>query len=225
MNMRTIGISLLTFALTGIASAQEPKPEPEKKPAAPAAAKAPRVTLETSHGDIVLELNPAKAPITTKNFLSYVNEGFYNGTMFHRVISTFMIQGGGFELVDGTGTQKKVKAPIKNEAKNGLKNLRGAISMARTGAPHSATTQFFINVVDNAGLDPKTAENPRGFSADGYAVFGKVVKGMDVVDKIRQEKTGLKVLKARHPSGQLIESRMQDVPVKDVVIKKASVVK
>jgi len=118
--------------------------------------------------------------------------------------------------------EKKTRAPIKNESKNGLKNTRGAISMARTNDPDSATSQFFINVVDNAMLDPKSADNPEGFSPDGYAVFGKVVEGMDVVDKIRQVDTGTKRLQARGPSDQLIEQLMQNVPLQDVVIKKAT---
>ena len=226
MTMRIIGLTM-ALACSGLALAEEKDvPEPGKKqsPAAKAGSK-PRVTLETNLGNIVPQLDPGKAPITTKNFLAYVNDGFYDGTIFHRVISTFMIQGGGFELVDGTGTQKQTKAPIKNEAKNGLKNVRGAISMARTSDPDSATTQFFINVVDNPGLDPKSEANPRGFSPDGYAVFGMVVEGMDVVDKIKSLDTGMKRLKARHPSGQLLEQPMRDVPLQNAVIKKASVAK
>ena len=228
MNVRTIGISLLSIALAGFAPCQETKKEDQPAPAGkPASAPAgPRVSFETSMGTFVLELNPTDAPLTTKNFLSYVEEGFYNGIIFHRVIPNFMIQGGGFELVDGMGTQKKTKAPIKNEGKNGLKNLRGAISMARTNAPDTATTQFFINVVDNPGLDPKDpVTNPRGYTPDGYAVFGKVVEGMDVIDKIKAAETGVKKLKARHPSGQLIEQPMQNVPLEVVVIRKASLVK
>ncbi len=226
MSMRTIGVTL-ALGFTGLALAQETgEPASEKKPiAVPQAGAKPRVTLETNFGNIVLQLDPEKAPVTTKNFLSYVNDGFYDGTIFHRVISTFMIQGGGFELVDGTGTQKQTKAPIKNEAKNGLKNLRGAISMARTNDPDSATTQFFINVVDNPGLDPKTAANPGGYSPDGYAVFGMVVEGMDVVDKIKSIDTGMKRLKARLPGGQLLERRMSDVPLQNAIIKKASATK
>lgn len=183
----------------------------------------PRVTFETSEGSFVLELDPVNAPISTKNFLSYVSDGFYDNTLFHRVIDGFMIQGGGFELIDGRGSQKETKAPIKNEAQNGLKNLRGSISMARTNDPDSATSQFFINVVDNPSLDPKSAENPQGFSPDGYAVFGKIVEGMETVDKIRQSETGRKRMMARAPSGELIENVMSDVPLRDAVIKKASI--
>ena len=133
-----------------------------------------------------------------------------------------MVQGGGFELIDGQGTQKETRNPIRNEAKNGLQNTRGTISMARTRNPDSATSQFFINVGDNPGLDPKTAENPQGFSPDGYAVFGKVIEGMEVVDKIKQINTGVRPLKARGPGGDLRETPMQNVPLQDVVIKKAT---
>ena len=194
------------------------------EPGAPADQPAgPRVTFETSEGSFVLELDAVNAPISTENFLSYVNDGFYDGTIFHRVIDGFMIQGGGFELIDGKGSQKETKAPIKNEAKNGLKNLRGSISMARTNNPDSATSQFFINVVDNPGLDPKSADNPQGFSPDGYAVFGKIVDGMETIDKIRQSETGVKRMMVRAPSGELMENPMSDAPLRNAVIKKASV--
>lgn len=136
----------------------------------------PMVHVQTSLGDIVIELDAEKAPISAKNFLEYVDSGYYNGTIFHRVIDGFMIQGGGF---DSDFKQKTPRAPIKNEGKNGLKNDRGTIAMARTSDPNSATAQFFINVADNGGLD-----HPRP-DGHGYAVFGKVTKGMDVVDKIK----------------------------------------
>ena len=138
----------------------------------------PLVKLETSMGDITLELYPDKAPVTVANFLEYVKAGFYNGTIFHRVINGFMIQGGG---LDAQMNQKPTRAPIKNEADNGLKNEAYTIAMARTGDPHSATAQFFINVADNTFLN-HTAKTPQGW---GYAVFGKVVKGREVVDKIK----------------------------------------
>ena len=157
---------------------------------------APRMEINTSQGKIVLELNADKAPKTVENFLQYAQSGFYDGTIFHRVIPGFMIQGGGFEPAM---TQKKTRAPIDNEAKNGLKNARGAISMARTGAPHSATAQFFINLVENQSLDYPS------FDGWGYAVFGKVVEGMDVVDKIAGVATGR--------SGP-----HQDVPIEPVII-------
>jgi len=137
----------------------------------------PKVLMKTSKGDITIELYANKAPITVKNFLSYVDEKFYDGTIFHRVIKGFMIQGGGYTP---EFHEKGAKPPIKNEAANGLKNLRGTIAMARTAEVDSATSQFFINHVDNPGLDYKDS-TPEGF---GYAVFGKVISGMDVVDAI-----------------------------------------
>ena len=174
----------------------------------------PKVLLETNHGDITVELNQQKAPITVKNFISYVEKKFYDNTIFHRIIDDFMIQGGGFSN-DEMPAQKKPDAPIKNEGKkSGLSNIRGSIAMARTNDPHSATSQFFINVVDNKNLDPG------GFSADGYAVFGKVTKGMDVVDKIKSVKTGSTPLKTLRGVGA-----MRDVPVKKVIIKSAKLVK
>jgi len=143
----------------------------------------PQVVLETSQGDITLELDAERAPKTVENFLAYVRDGHYNGTIFHRVIPDFMIQGGGFT---SDFQQKPTRAPIQNEADNGLKNARGTVAMARTGNPHSATAQFFINTVDNGFLDHQ-APNPRGW---GYAVFGKVTAGMDVVDRIQRLPTG-----------------------------------
>ena len=145
--------------------------------------KMPRVRLVTTLGDIVIELNQAKAPKSVDNFLTYVNDGFYNGTIFHRVIDGFMVQGGGFTQ---DFKKKTVRAPIENEANNGLKNLNGTVAMARTNDPHSATAQFFINVTNNGFLDHRSP-SPRGW---GYAVFGKVVEGMDVVDTMRRTATG-----------------------------------
>jgi peptidyl-prolyl cis-trans isomerase B (cyclophilin B) len=159
------------------------------------------IKLETSKGDIQIELDSEKAPVTVENFLGYVRSGHYDGTIFHRVIDGFMIQGGGF---DHEMKQKDTREPIKNEADNGLKNEKYTLAMARTMDPHSATAQFFINVSDNSFLN-HTAPNPRGW---GYAVFGKVVEGQDVVDEIRKVKTG-----SHGPH--------QDVPVEPVVIKKA----
>ncbi|CDG86593.1 peptidylprolyl isomerase A [Xenorhabdus bovienii] len=168
--------------------------------AAPALAAETHVKLVTSAGEIELALDSNKAPITTKNFIEYVNEGFYNNTIFHRIIPGFMVQGGGFTK---DMKQKVAKAPIKNEADNGLRNLRGTIAMARTADKDSATSQFFINVADNAFLD----HGQRDF---GYAVFGKVVKGMDVVDKMSQVKTEN-------------VGPYQNVPVKPIVILSAKV--
>ena len=141
-----------------------------------------KATIETSMGSITLELDAVKAPVTVKNFCDYAKSGHYNGTIFHRVIDGFMIQGGGFTAAMD---QKPTNAPIKNEATNGLSNARGTIAMARTQVVDSATSQFFINLIDNTFLDHRGAD-PRGF---GYAVFGKVTDGMDVVDKIAKVKT------------------------------------
>lgn len=163
----------------------------------------PLVKLETSMGEIVLELNSEKAPATAANFLQYVKDGFYDGTTFHRVISTFMIQGGGF---DATMQEKPTRAPIKNEANNGLANAPYTIAMARTQDPHSATSQFFINVADNKMLNHRDQTMP-GW---GYCVFGKVIKGQEVVDKIKAVATATKGMH-------------QNVPVEPVTIIKATV--
>jgi peptidyl-prolyl cis-trans isomerase B (cyclophilin B) len=160
-----------------------------------------QVKLTTNQGDILIELDAEKAPLSVANFLSYVRSGHYNGTVFHRVIKGFMIQGGGFEA---GMKQKPTEAPIQNEANNGLKNAHYTLAMARTNAPHSATAQFFINTTNNGFLDFKS-ESPSGW---GYAVFGKVVQGQDVVDKIEKVKTA-----GRGGHG--------DVPVEDVIIEKA----
>jgi peptidyl-prolyl cis-trans isomerase A (cyclophilin A) len=163
----------------------------------------PVVVLETSMGDITIELMKDRAPVSVENFLQYVKDGHYNGTIFHRVIRGFMIQGGG---MTPDMTEKPTRPPIKNEATNGLKNARGTVAMARTQAVRSATAQFFINTADNAAL------NHKGLTPDeyGYAVFGKVVTGMDVVDKIEAAKTGSK-------------GPYQDVPLQAIVIKRAYV--
>jgi len=160
------------------------------------------IKFSTNHGDIVIELHADKAPITCANFTQYVQDGHYDGTIFHRVINNFMIQGGGF-MPDMM--QKATRDPIENEAKNGLKNVAGSIAMARTNQPHSASAQFFINVADNSFLDYP------GQDGWGYAVFGMVVEGMDVVNKIKEVKTGNK---AGH----------SDVPVEPIVIEKAEVI-
>jgi cyclophilin family peptidyl-prolyl cis-trans isomerase len=159
------------------------------------------VLMQTNQGDIKLALDKDKAPITVDNFVSYANEGFYDGTIFHRVIPGFMIQGGGFtpEM-----QKKETHEPIQNEAKNGLKNNRGSIAMARTPPPHTATAQFFINLKDNAFLDYP------GQDGWGYAVFGEVTEGMEVVDKIAAQPTGVK-------------NRMRDVPQTPVVIEKVTI--
>ena len=168
---------------------EEPQPEPKENP---------MVVIKTSLGDIKAELFQDKAPLSVANFLQYAKDGHYNGTIFHRVIDNFMIQGGGFTK---DMAQKSTRAPVKNEAANGLKNERGTLAMARTSVIDSATSQFFINVKDNDFLN-HTAPTPQGF---GYCVFGKVVEGMDVVDKIKSVQTG-----NRGP--------FQDVPVETVEI-------
>ncbi|MGV6850718.1 MAG: peptidylprolyl isomerase [bacterium] len=164
------------------------------------------VVLHTTMGDIKLSLNSEKAPKSVENFLTYVRAGYYDGTIFHRVISSFMIQGGGFTA---DLKRKETRDPIKNEADNRLKNKRGTIAMARTGAPDSATSQFFINVVDNDMLNYKSKDNGRTW---GYAVFGEVIDGMDVVDDIRFVETGAK------------KPFRQDVPLEPVIITKAEVI-
>lgn len=162
------------------------------------------IKLHTSLGEITLELDAEKAPKTVKNFIEYVESGHYNGTIFHRVIEGFMIQGGG---MTADMEQKPTRETIENEANNGLKNARGTVAMARTQAPHSASAQFFINVADNEFLNYRSPD----LNGWGYCVFGKVVEGMDVVDKIRAVKTGRRGF-------------FQDVPAEDVVIVRAEVV-
>ena len=170
--------------------------------AAHGAAWAQKVRMDTSLGEIVLQLDAAKAPKSVANFVEYAKAGHYDGTIFHRVIPDFMIQGGGF---DADMKQKPTRAPIALESKNGLANVRGSVAMARTNVPDSATAQFFINVKDNGALDAASARD-----GHGYAVFGKVVSGMDVVDKIKAVPTGSK-------------GPHQDVPVTPVVIRKVIV--
>ena len=179
-------------AVEEIAAAAEPAPETEQ------AKETDMVIIKTTLGDITVKLAADKAPLTVANFLAYADAGHYNGTIFHRVIDGFMIQGGGF---DAQMNQKPTKAAIKNEAANGLQNKRGTLAMARTAVVDSATSQFFINVKDNAFLDFR-APNPQGF---GYCVFGEVVAGMDVVDKIKGVRTGVK-------------AGMSDVPLETVEI-------
>ncbi|TRO31785.1 peptidyl-prolyl cis-trans isomerase [Pseudomonas putida] len=163
-----------------------------------------KVKLTTNHGDIVLQLDAEKAPLTTENFVQYVKDGHYNGTVFHRVIKGFMIQGGGFEA---GMSQKKTRTSIQNEADNGLKNKKYSIAMARTMEPHSASAQFFINASDNDFLN-HSGKNVQGW---GYAVFGEVIEGREVVDAIEKVATGSK---AGH----------QDVPKDDVIIEKAEII-
>jgi peptidyl-prolyl cis-trans isomerase B (cyclophilin B) len=192
-----IVIALIAIAIIAINLPQQQHPKAT-------GAKIMNVELKTSHGTIKLELYADKAPETVANFVQYVRDGHFNGTIFHRVIPGFMIQGGGF---DQDMQQKPTRAPIKNEADNGLTNEVGTIAMARTPDPHSASSQFFINVKDNTFLN-FTAPNPQGW---GYCVFGKVTEGMDVVNRIEHVKTG------NH-------GMHQDVPVEPVVIESASII-
>lgn len=193
--IRTLKLMFLVVTLCAITAAAWGADV--KKPALPQTH--PVVVMKTSMGSVKIELFADKAPVTVKNFLQYVDEKFYDGTIFHRVIPTFMIQGGGF---DAKLKQKPTHAPIINEATNGLKNEKGTIAMARTSIPDSATAQFFINVKDNPALDYRD-DTPRGA---GYAVFGKVIDGMDVVMKIKDVPTSF-------------QNGMGDVPVKTVTIE------
>jgi cyclophilin family peptidyl-prolyl cis-trans isomerase len=194
-----VGLSLM-LAGTGLARENDKMEEaaPEAAPEMKTEKESDMVIIKTTLGDIKVKLAEDKAPLSVANFLSYVDAGHYNGTVFHRVIDGFMIQGGGF---DKEMRQKTTKAPIKNEAANGLRNKRGTLAMARTMVVDSATSQFFINVKDNGFLDFRSPD-PQGF---GYAVFGEVVEGMDVVDKIKGVRTGFK-------------AGMQDVPLETVEI-------
>jgi peptidyl-prolyl cis-trans isomerase B (cyclophilin B) len=192
--MRKTLVYLMLFLFTTLSFATEKKMSDTQT----------KVKLTTSLGAIVIQLDNAKAPVSAANFADYVKSGFYDGTIFHRVIPGFMAQGGGFD----TGfNQKETKAQIKNEADNGLKNKRGTLAMARTNDPNSATAQFFINLKDNSFLD-HTSPTPNGW---GYAVFGEVVEGMDVVDAMAKQSTG-------NRGGH------QDVPKTDIVIEKAEIV-
>jgi peptidyl-prolyl cis-trans isomerase B (cyclophilin B) len=164
-----------------------------------------KVKLSTTLGDITIQLNTEKAPLSVKNFLTYVKEGFYDGTIFHRVIPDFMAQGGGMDI---NFKEKKNHSPIKNEADNGLKNKRGTLAMARTSSPDSATSQFFINYKDSSFLD-HTSPTPQGW---GYAVFGEVIEGMDIVDAMAKQATGSR-------------GGHQDVPKENIIINKAEVIK
>ncbi len=201
--------SLLTLAFVGLFSsfsfAQEPTEPvaPEKKEKAPAPAPVPAkevtVVVSTSMGDIHIELDSKNAPGTVENFLKYVDSKSYDGTIFHRVMNGFMIQGGGFKIEKDTFKKTKTNAPIKNESEKTPANMRGTIAMARTSAPNSATNQFFINVADNAFLNYPN-------NGGGYATFGKVTKGLEIVDKIKAAKTTSK-------------NGMQNVPVETITIK------
>ena len=190
------------FATSALAAKHHHKAKPAEKPqpqTVTMSETAPKILLETSLGNITLELDAVKAPKSVANFVQYVKDGYYNGLIFHRVIKDFMVQGGGFGV--DNQREKATRAPIENEGGNGLPNLRGTVAMARTNDPHSATAQFFINHKDNAFL------NAGSRGQWGYAVFGKVIEGMDVVDKIAN-----------------VPTAAQDVPVTPVIITKASII-
>jgi len=202
MKRRTAFLALVLVPLLACCQERKDSPAPAATPESAAKtdpAKATTVRLKTSQGDIVVELNAEKAPITVENFLGYVKKKHYDGTVFHRVINGFMIQGGGFAPAGGKLAEKSTGKGIVNEGKNGLKNDRGTIAMARTNDLNSATAQFFINVKDNPGLNFP--------SNGGYAVFGKVISGMEVVDKIKAVAT----------------DPATDIPVENVVIQSATV--
>jgi len=193
--MRTFIFSMMLLLTTSLSFATENKMSDTSS----------KVKLTTSLGDITIQLNSEKAPISSANFLTYVNEGFYNGTIFHRIIPGFMAQGGGF---DTDFNQKAVHDPIKNEADNGLPNKRGTLAMARTNVPDSATAQFFINYKDNSFLNYSSPTT----SGWGYAVFGEVIEGMDIVDEMAKQPTG-------NRGGH------QDVPKTNIIVEKAEVIK
>ncbi len=198
----------IPFAMTAHAQQAKAKPGAKTKPAtAVVSDTSPQVMLRTNMGDITIELDAVKAPKSTANFLQYVKDKHYDGTVFHRVIKDFMVQGGGFTR---DLSEKPTRAPIENEADNGLSNMRGTVAMARTPDPNSASAQFFINVVDTPRLDHVSRDSGATW---GYAVFGKVVSGMDVVDRIREVETG--------PGGPL----PSDVPKSPVIINSAELVK
>jgi peptidyl-prolyl cis-trans isomerase A (cyclophilin A) len=203
MNHRILSfLTLIGFTMVSACHAENPS-SPSK------------VRFKTNKGDIVIELNAEKAPVTVENFKKYVGAGHYNGTVFHRVINHFMIQGGGFALEGEKLVERKTGEGILNESRNGLNNEVGTIAMARTSDPNSATAQFFINVVDNEGLNFP--------NHGGYAVFGKVIEGMDVVNQIKTVATQRKELVSVDPrTGQSISSPSSDVPVEAVIIEKAT---
>ena len=216
----TIPMKRLTRIATLAALLCLPAHAADEKKAPPAEAKAdakPVVEMKTSMGTITIELDREKAPVTVENFLKYVEKKHFDGTVFHRVIATFMIQGGGFAREDGKLVEKPTGAPIKNEGGNGLKNQTGTIAMARTPDPNSATAQFFINTKDNEFLN-QSVGNP------GYAVFGKVTKGIDVVNQIKDVRTGQGSLVMRLPNGRTEAVPSEDVPIEAVTIESVRVV-
>jgi len=205
-----------TPATSQTAPATDAKTAPAAATAAKPAAGGTRVEMVTSAGKIVIELNDEKAPVSVKNFLAYVNKKHYNGTVFHRVIKGFMIQGGGFKAAGESIEELATDKPITNESNNGLTNMKGTIAMARTNDPNSATAQFFINAKDNDFLNG-------GGARPGYAVFGKVVEGINVLEKIEGVKTGQRKVKVKDMPGQMVP--FDDVPLENVVIQSVNVLK
>ena len=175
-----------------------------------------KIVIETDMGEIKVELHPETAPITVANFLDYVDQKHFDGTIFHRVMSNFMIQGGGFELKNDVPTEKETGDGIQNESARTKKNSRGTLAMARTSDPHSATAQFFINVVDNPSLD-----HPDTTDGHGYAVFGEVIDGMEVVNKIKMVEVGTGYLNSLRPDGRVASGPHQNVPLIDPVVIKS----
>ena len=175
-----------------------------------------KIVIETNMGEIKVELHPETAPITVANFLDYVDQKYFDGTIFHRVMSNFMIQGGGFELKNDVPTEKETGDGIQNESARTKKNLRGTLAMARTSDPHSATAQFFINVVDNPSL-----AHPDTTDGYGYAVFGEVIEGMEVVNKIKMVEVGTGYLNSLRPDGRVASGPHQNVPLIDPVVIKS----
>lgn len=211
MNFPTFLLPLaLLAACQSTPTTTESAPPTEPKPSAPAKT---TVVIKTNMGTIIAEMDESNAPNTVKNFLGYVDSGFYNNTAFHRVIANFMIQGGGFALKDGILNQKQAGQPIFNESAQTTSNVRGTLSMARKGSPHSATSQFFINVVDNKQLD-----SPR-VNGSGYAVFGRVIQGMEVVDAIRRVPTGPTYANSLDATGLISPGSLENVPATPVIIQ------
>lgn len=208
--MKLLALFLPLTFLIGCHANPEKKDPPRAKIKAPAGT---TVMVETSRGSILVELDENKAPVTVKNFLSYVDQGFYDNTTFHRVISHFMIQGGGFTLKEGILNEKTTGAPIANESDQTSPNTRGTLAMARKPDPNSATSQFFINVVDNEQLNHPNA------NGSGYAVFGKIIKGMEAVDAIKAVQSGTTGANVLDATGIAMPTSMKDVPIEPVVIK------
>ncbi|MFT6179890.1 MAG: cyclophilin family peptidyl-prolyl cis-trans isomerase [Paracoccaceae bacterium] len=208
--MKLLALFIAALFLISCKGKPEEGPAPEAKPSDPPSG--PVVVIETSMGTIKAQLHEGTAPLTAKNFLRYVDEKFYDNTIFHRVIPTFMIQGGGFEIPKSTIKQKAPGDPIRNESKHTRKNTRGTLAMARTPDPHSATAQFFISVVDNASLDYPN-------NGGGYAVFGEVIEGMEIVDQIKAVETHTTISLTLNDKLFSLNEKTENVPVEPVSIK------